>query len=134
MKKTLLQAGFLLFFSLLLSSCNTERQVISDLRKLDSELQRGEVSSYHAEDWQDFAKRYGKVLKKQQKCNFTNEELAEVSELNARIVKNSLAKGSTSFLGRLGGALSGLLRGLGLDKEDAVDLKELFRDVEGSKD
>lgn len=133
MKKVLFISSVLLFFSFLLSSCNTEKQVIRDLNKLDIELQQ-HGASYSTKDWKHFGKQYRKVLKKQQKCIFTNKELAEVTALNTRIAKNAVVSGSKRGLGRLSSVLSGLLRGLDANKLDSKELKELLRMLEWFED
>ena len=111
--KKLLVCGAL---ALMLASCSTKQQAISQLESFSYEL-RDNSANYNAQEWQRAGEKFVKIRKKISKHEFdyTPEEKTRIGELEgqcARYMATGAKDGLLNKVKGLAGELEGLLRGI----------------------
>lgn len=107
MKKLLFVAALLLA----LTSCQTKRTAINDLRTLSNEMQvYGD--NYSLNEWKDAGQRYYNINKriKNHMADYSDEEVQEISKLNGQCLK-SFTQGAIDKVKGAGAAIKSLIDG-----------------------
>lgn len=107
MKKLLFVAALLLT----LTSCQTKRTAINDLRTLSNEMQvYGD--NYSLNEWKDAGKRYYNINKriKGHMADYSDEEVQEISRLNGQCLR-SFTQGAVNKVQGAASAIKSLIDG-----------------------
>lgn len=115
MKTILRNSALVLLLALMLSSCNTERRALGQMRTLTNHVEM-RAADYENDDWKEAFEHYKKIdaqIGKGEKL--TPEEQKEYGELKARCLKSFAKSKVESITSTLRGYLNqglGFLRGL----------------------
>ena len=102
--------AILLSCSLLTSCQSREEKVISQLESVCKAAEKGNLD---AKDIESLQAKYDAIHQTAKECNFTNEQVKEVSRLEARYAK-AITKNAVE---RANNAVEGFLEGLSGEKE-----------------
>ena len=109
----------LLLLSLLLAACNPSQTAVDDLQKFTERIET-KSDRWSDADWDDALLHYSELCQTIERYDYNDEQLREIGELKGRCMaqfyKHSFddaAKGMHDAFIELGGAIEGLLDGLG---------------------
>jgi hypothetical protein len=109
----------LLLLSLLFVACNPSETAFNDLQKFTERIEQ-KSDNWSAADWDEAVLHYADICQTLDNYEYTDEQKREIGKLKgrckAKFAKHSLdenANGMHDALIELGGAVEGLLEGLG---------------------
>jgi len=109
----------LLLLSLLFVACNPSETALGDLQKFTERIEQ-KSDKWSEADWDDAAMLYSEIIQTIDRYDYDEEQIREIGKLKGRCLaqfaKHSFDEGTKglndSFI-ELGGAIEGLLEGLG---------------------
>ena len=109
----------LALLALLLAACNPSQSSLDELQKFTERIEQ-KSPDWSDADWDDAAIYYSEICQTLDRYDYTEEQLREIGKLKGRCLaqfaKHSFNEGTQglhdSFI-ELGGAIEGLLEGLG---------------------
>lgn len=109
----------LMMLSLLLAACNPSQTAMDDLQKFTERIEQ-KSANWSDADWDDAAMHYSEICQTINMYDYTDEQKREIGKLKGRCLaqfgKHTFDEGTQglhdSFI-ELGGAIEGLLEGLG---------------------
>lgn len=109
----------LLLLALFITGCNPSQMAVDDLQKFTERIET-KSDRWSEADWDDAAMHYSELCQTIERYDYNEEQLREIGKLKGRCLaqfaKHSFDEGTKglhdSFI-ELGGAIEGLLDGLG---------------------
>lgn len=109
----------LMLLSLVLVACNPSQMAVDDLEKFTERIET-KSDKWSEADWDDAAMHYSELCQTVERYDYTEEELHQIGQLKGRCLAqfakhsfNGATEGMHDAFIELGGAIEGLLDGLG---------------------
>ena len=107
MKKILATVALSLIVTFVLTSCKSkEEKVIDQLNNLTVQIEK-KSDKWNSEDWQNAFKKVEEIHNEMSECDFSNEQLQELGEVEGRLTSLILKNGLPALGGELGSMIDG---------------------------
>ena len=107
MKKVLATVALSLIVTFVFISCKSkEKKVIDQLNNLTVQIEK-KSDKWNSEDWQNAFKKVEEIHNEMSECDFSNEQLQELGEVEGRLTSLILKNGLPALGSELGSMIDG---------------------------